>query len=110
MAMVGILTGAIIIYMAFFVGEISLKATDDGKVIEVFVTAGNVVNKGDKLLLIDIHEKKMVGGKIEEKISANIVRSTLNGKILSVQVEPGAVVKNGKDVLMVLIPAKWQLP
>jgi acetyl/propionyl-CoA carboxylase alpha subunit len=110
MVMVGCLTAAILFYMAFLVGEIALKAPDDGKVLEVFATADSTVRTGDKLLTMEARDRKMVGGKLEEKVVTRTVKSTLNGKVIAVKAKPGAAVKKGKDVLMVLAPEKGQLP
>ena len=110
MVMVGSLTAAILFYMAFLVGEINLKAPDDGKVLEIFATADSTVRTGDKLLTMEARDRKMVGGKLEEKVVTRTVKSTLNGTVISVKAKPGAAVKKGKDVLMVLAPEKGQLP
>lgn len=110
MVMVGIVTAAILFYMAFMVGEIKLKAPDDGKVMEVLVKPDTLVKKGDKLATMAAKDKKMVGGKLEEKPVTRTVTSTLNGKVLSVKAKPGDAVKKGKDTLMVLVPEKGQLP
>jgi multidrug efflux pump subunit AcrA (membrane-fusion protein) len=110
MAMVGVVTAAIMFYMAFLVGEIKLKAPDDGKVLEILVTSDATVKKGDKLATLAAKDKKMVGGKLEEKPITRTVTSSLDGKVLTVKAKAGDAVKKGKDVLMVLIPEKGQLP
>lgn len=110
MVMVGIVTAAILFYMAFLVGEIKLKAPDDGKVLEVLVAPNATVKKGDKLAVLAAKDKKMVGGKLEEKPVNRTVTSSLNGVVKSVKAKEGDAVKKGKDVLMVLVPEKGQLP
>lgn len=110
MVMVGLVTVAILFYMAFLVGEIKLKAADDGKVLEILVAPGAMVKKEDKLYTMEAKDKKMVGGKLEEKPVTRTVKSTLNGKVLSVKAKPGQGVKKGKDTVMVLEPEKGQLP
>jgi multidrug efflux pump subunit AcrA (membrane-fusion protein) len=110
MAMVGLVTVAILFYMAFLVGEIKLKAPDDGKVLEILVAADATVKKGDKLAVLAAKDKKMVGGKLEEKPVNRTVTSSLDGKVQTIKAKVGDSVKKGKDVLMVLIPEKGQLP
>jgi multidrug efflux pump subunit AcrA (membrane-fusion protein) len=110
MVMVGLVTVAILFYMAFLVGEIKLKAPDDGKVLEILVAADATVKKGDKLAVLAAKDKKMVGGKLEEKPVNRTVTSSLDGKVQAVKAKVGDSVKKGKDVLMVLIPEKGQLP
>ncbi|CAO0820356.1 hypothetical protein DFAR_1540007 [Desulfarculales bacterium] len=81
MIMAGIVTAAILFYMAFMVGEIKLKASDDGKVLEILVAPGAEVKKGDKLATLASSDKKMVCGKLEEKPVTLIVTSSLTGKV-----------------------------
>lgn len=110
MVMVGIVTAAILLYMSFLVGEIKLKAPDDGKVLEVLVAPDATIKKGDKLAVLAAKDKKMVGGKLEEKPINRTITSSLNGTVKSVKAKEGDAVKKGKDVLMVLVPEKGQLP
>jgi len=109
MVMVGIVTAAILLYMSFLVGEIELKAPEEGKVLEILVVSDAVVKKGDKLAVLAVKDKKMVGGKLEERPSNCTVTSSLNGVVKSIKVQEGDVV-NDKNVLMVLVPEKGQLP
>lgn len=110
MMMVGLVTAAILFYMAFLVGEIKLKAPDDGKVLEILVAPEATVKKGDKLATLAAKDKKMVGGKLAEKPVTRTITSSLDGKVQAVNAKPGDAVKKGKDTLMVLIPEKGQLP
>jgi biotin carboxyl carrier protein len=59
---------------------------------------------------MEVTEKKMVGGQLQEKVATKDIKSTLDGKVLAIKAKPGDAVKKGKDVLMVLEPEKGQLP
>ena len=100
MVFVAMVVVSILIYMAFIIPKVTLKAPSAGKVVAVAVQQGDEVKKGDLLFSLEIK------GKPEPKK----YKAITNGKILSVSAKPDDVVKKDKTVMLVLEHEKGTLP
>lgn len=106
----GVVIFCVLFYMAFLAGSLSFKAPSDGKVLKVAVSENAPIKKGDVLLTMEVKEKKVSHGQMEEKIVQKDIRSKMNGTVLNVSAVVGNSVKKDKDVLLVLKPEKGSLP
>lgn len=97
-------------YMAFIVPSVKIKAPQDGKLMEVFVTEGAAVKKGDKLYALEVVKKKWVNNVMEEKIAVENFTAKANGKVLKLGSKPGDAVKKGKQTIIELEHEKGTLP
>ena len=100
MFFVGLVVSSILIYMAFIIPSVTIKAPAAGKVVAVAVQAGDEVNKGDLLYSLEVK------GKPEPKK----YKAVTSGKILSVTAKPDDKVKKGKSEMLVLQHEKGTLP
>jgi multidrug resistance efflux pump len=91
---------SVLIYMAYIIPNIHMKAPADGKVVEVLAQPDAQVKKGDALFSIDVKGKKEV-----KKYKAKT-----DGKILSISAKPGDAVKKGKTDMLVFEHVKGSLP
>ena len=96
-------------YMAFIVPSVNFKAPSDGKILSIAVKPGQTIQKGEVLMSLEVKEKKMVEGKLEEKLSKKDIKSKVNGKILEVKAKEGDAKKKGEAV-MVIEHEKGTLP
>jgi biotin carboxyl carrier protein len=110
MVFVAILTMSTLIYMAYVVPDLKLKAPSDGKLVSVAVKQGDQVKKGDPLYTIEIKKKKYVNKAVQETVIQDEVKSKAEGKVLSVPGKPGGDVKKGKETIIVLEHVKGTLP
>jgi biotin carboxyl carrier protein len=101
---------SVLVYMAYIVPSITLKAPLDGKILAVSVQPDVQVKKGDLLYSLEFKEKKYVHDKLEEKMATKEVHAKTNGKILSVSAKSGDEVKKGKNAILVLEHEKGKLP
>lgn len=100
MFFVGLVVSSILIYMAFVIPSVTIKAGAAGKVVAVAVEPGAEVKKGDLLYSLEVK------GKPEPKK----YKAVTSGKILSVSAKPEDKVKKGKTEIMVLEHQKGTLP
>lgn len=100
MVFVAMVVASILIYMAFIIPNVTLKAPSAGKVVAVAVQQEDEVKKGDLLFSLEIK------GKPEPKK----YKAITNGKILSVSAKPEDVVKKDKTVMLVFEHEKGTLP
>lgn len=100
MFFVGLVVTSILIYMAFIIPSVTIKAPAAGKVVSVDVQPGAEVNKGDLLYSLELK------GKPEPKK----YKAVTSGKILSVTAKPEDKVKKGKSEMLVLEHQKGTLP
>uniref|UniRef100_B8DR65 Uncharacterized protein n=1 Tax=Nitratidesulfovibrio vulgaris (strain DSM 19637 / Miyazaki F) TaxID=883 RepID=B8DR65_NITV9 len=100
----------VLTYMAFIVPSVGIKASQDGKLVEIFVTEGADVKKGDKLYALEVVKKKWVNNVMEEKIAVESFTAKANGKVLKVSGKPGDALKKGKQTIVVLEHEKGTLP
>lgn len=110
MVFVSIAVVSVLVYMAFIVPSITLKAPLDGKILAVSVQPDVQVKKGDLLYSLEFKEKKYVNNKLEEKMVAKEIHAKTNGKILSVSAKPGDEVKKDKNPILELEHEKGVLP
>ena len=101
---------SVLVYMAYIVPTIVLKAPVDGKVIAVVAQKEAQVKKGDLLYSLATMEKKYVNEKLEEKLVTKEIHAKANGKVLSVGAKPGDEVKKDKNEILVLQHEKGTLP
>jgi acetyl/propionyl-CoA carboxylase alpha subunit len=106
----GLVICCVLFYMAFLAGDLSFKAPSDGKVLKIAVSENTPIKKGDILLTMQVKEKKVSHGQMEEKIVEKEIKSKMNGTVVNVSAAPGSSVKKDKDLLMVLKPEKGSLP
>jgi multidrug resistance efflux pump len=110
MVVTGLLVVVILSYMAFFTGPISFNAPSDGKIIGIAVSVNAPVKKGDVLLTMEVKEKKVANGKLEEKVVEKAIKSKMDGTVIKLAAAAGASVNKDKDLLMVLKPNRGSLP
>jgi multidrug efflux pump subunit AcrA (membrane-fusion protein) len=101
---------SVLVYMAYIVPSITLKAPMDGKVVAISVQPEAQVKKGDLLYSMEIKQKKYVHDTLEEKIVTKDFHAKTSGKILSISAKPGDVVKKDKNEILVLEHEKGVLP
>jgi len=106
----GLIVVFVLTYMAYIVPSVKIKPTQDGKLVELFVTEGVDVKKGDKLYSLELVKKKWVNNQMEEKVAVEAFTAKANGKVLKVSGKPGDKVKKGKETLVVLEHEKGTLP
>lgn len=106
----GLIVVVVLTYMAFIVPSVSIKPTQDGKLVELFVSEGTMVKKGDKLYSLEVVKKKWANNQMEEKVTVENFTAKTNGKVLKVAGKPGEKVKKGKETLVVLDHEKGTLP
>jgi len=106
----GLIVVFVLTYMAYIVPSVNIKPTQDGKLVELFVTEGATVKSGDKLYSLEVVKKKWVNNQMEEKIAVENFTAKANGKVLKVSGKPGDKVKKGKETLVVLDHEKGTLP
>ena len=100
MFFVTIVVASLLIYMAFVIPSVTIKAPASGKVVAVAVEPGAEVKKGDLLYSLEIK------GKPEPKK----YKAVTNGKILSVSAKPEDKVKKDKNDILVFEHQKGTLP
>lgn len=100
----------VLVYMAFIVPSVGIKPQQDGKLVEIFVDAGAVVKKGDKLYSLEVVKKKWVNNVMEEKTAIEEFTSKTNGTVLKVTGAIGDAVKKGKMTIIELEHQKGTLP
>ena len=100
----------VLTYMAFIVPTVSIKAPQDGKLVEIFVSEGIDVKKGDPLYSLEVIKKKWVNNIMEEKIVIEEFTAKTNGKVLKVSGQPGDAMKKGKQTIVELEHQKGTLP
>jgi hypothetical protein len=110
MGMVGLLVAIVLVYMAFIVPSIDVKAPQDGKLTAVAVAENAVVKKGDALYTLEFKEKKYVQGALQEKVVAKEIKSKADGTVLKVAAKAGDEVKKDKQTILVLDHVKGTLP
>lgn len=106
----GLIVVVVLIYMAFIVPSVNIKPTLDGKLVELFVSEGAMVKKGDKLYSLEVVKKKWANNQMEEKVAVETFTAKTNGKVLKVSGNPGDKVTKGKETLVVLNHEKGALP
>ncbi len=106
----GLIVVFVLTYMAYIVPSVKIKPTQDGKLVELFVTEGVDIKKGDKLYSLELVKKKWINNQMEEKVAVEAFTAKANGKVLKVAGKPGDKVKKGKETLVVLEHEKGTLP
>lgn len=106
----GLVVLVVLTYMAWIIPSVGIKAPQDGKLMEIFVTEGADVAKGDKLYSLEVVKKKWVNNEMQEKIAVEDITAKTSGKVLKVSAKPGDALKKGKQVVLVLDHKKGTLP
>jgi biotin carboxyl carrier protein len=101
---------SVLVYMAFIIPTIVLKAPLDGKIIAVTAQKEAQIKKGDLLYTLAVMEKKYINEKLEEKLVTKEIHAKANGKVLSISAKPGDDVKKDKNEILVLQHEKGTLP
>ncbi len=110
MFFVTLAVASVLVYMAYIVPTIVIKAPMDGKVVAVVAQQDAQIKKGDLLYTLAIKEKKYVNEKLEENMATKEIHAKANGKILSISAKPGDEVKKDKNQILVLQHEKGTLP
>jgi len=110
MVFVTMVVVSVLLYMAYIVPTISLKAPSDGLILSVAVQPDTKVQRDDLLYTIEVKEKKYVSGALEEKSVVKEIKAKTNGTVLSVGVKAGDEVKKDKQSILVLDHEKGTLP
>ena len=106
----GLVVVVVLTYMAFIVPSVSIKPPQDGKLVEIFVTEGSEVAKGDKLYSLEVVKKKWVNNEMQEKSVIEEFTAKTSGKVLKVAGNPGDALKKGKQTVVVMDHQKGTLP
>ena len=106
----GLVVVVVLTYMAFIVPSVSIKPPQDGKLVEIFVTEGSEVAKGDKLYSLEVVKKKWVKNEMQEKSVIEEFTAKTSGKVLKVAGNPGDALKKGKQTVVVMDHQKGTLP
>lgn len=101
---------SVLVYMAYIVPSITLKAPMDGKIAAVSVQPEAQVKKGDLLYSLETKEKKYVNETLEEKVVTKEIHAKTGGKILSIIAKAGDEVKKDKNDILVFEHVKGTLP
>ena len=110
MVFVSLVVAFVLVYMAYVVPTITIKPSQDGKLVAVAVQADQEIKKGDVMYTFEYIDKKFVNGQLEEKIATKEVKASTNGKVLSVSVKEGDALKKGKTAILVMDHEKGTLP
>ena len=106
----GLVVVAVLFYMAFLTGPIALNAPSDGKILSIAVSENAPVKKGDLLMTMEVKEKKVSHGQLEEKVVQKEIKSKMNGTVVRISAEAGKSVAKDKDLIMVVKAEKGTLP
>ena len=106
----GLVVLVVLTYMAWIIPSVAIKAPQDGKLVDIFVTEGADVAKGDKLYSLEVVKKKWVNNEMQEKIAVEDITAKTSGKVLKVSATPGDALKKGKQAVLVLDHKKGTLP
>ena len=110
MVFVSLVVIFILVYMAYVVPTVTIKPSQDGKLVSIAVQADQEVKKGDLLYTFEYKDKKFVNGQLEEKLAIKEVKASTNGKVLSIGVKEGDALKKGKNAILVMDHEKGTLP
>jgi len=91
----------VMVYMAFFLDKVSIKAPVDGKLLELQVAVGDTIKEGQPLYVYEFKKKKFVKGEIQETAAKETFKSKTPGKVLELKIKPGDSMKKGKPILVV---------
>lgn len=106
----GLIVAIVLVYMAFVAPSVKLKAQQDGKLMEVYVTEGASVKKGDKLYSLEVVKKKWSNNVMEEKKVVQEFTSKANGTVLKVAGVIGEKMKKDKGLIVLLAHERGTLP
>ncbi len=110
MVFVSLVVAFVLVYMAYVVPTITIKPSQDGKLVAVAVQPDQEIKKGDVMYTFEYTDKKFVNGQLEEKLATKEVKASTNGKVLSVSVKEGDALKKGKTAILVMDHEKGTLP
>jgi biotin carboxyl carrier protein len=96
-----LVAAGVMIYMAFFLGQVTINAPADGKLVDVKVAVGDTIKEGQPLYSYETVKKKFVEGKLEESKSTETFKSKTPGKVLELKKKPGDAFKKGNGLLVV---------
>lgn len=110
MVFVSLVVAFVLVYMAYMVPSVTIKASQDGKLVALNIQPEQLVKKGDLLYSFEYKDKKFVDGQLQEKLAIKEVKASTNGKVLSIPVKEGDALKKGKSAILVLDHEKGTLP
>ncbi|WP_243366797.1 biotin/lipoyl-binding protein [Fundidesulfovibrio soli] len=96
-----LVAASVMIYMAFFLDKVTIKAPADGKLVEMKVAMGDTIKEGQPLYTYETVKKKFVEGKLEESKATETFKSKTPGKVLELKKKPGDAFKKGNGLLVV---------
>ena len=110
MVFVSLVVAFILVYMAYVVPTITIKPSQDGKLLALKVQPDQMLKKGEVMYTLEYKDKKFVGGQLQEKLATKDVLASTNGKVLSVGVKEGDELKKGKTAILIIDHEKGTLP
>lgn len=96
-----LVAACVMVYMAFFLDKVTIKAPVDGKLVEMKVAIGDSIKEGQPLYSYETVKKKFVEGKVEETKATETFKSKTPGKVLELKKKPGDAFKKGNGLLVV---------
>lgn len=96
-----LVAAGVMIYMAFFLDKVTIKAPSDGTLLEMKVAMGDTITQGQPLYSYETVKKKYVEGKLEETKATETFKSKTPGKVLELKKKPGEAFKKGNGLLVV---------
>ena len=97
----GLVVVFVLVYMAFFLGKVTIKAPVDGKLMEMKVATGDTIKEGQPLYVYEMKKKKYTHGEMQETVVQETFKSKTPGKVLEFKIKPGEAMKKGAPLLVV---------
>lgn len=91
----------VLVYMAFFIDTVTIKAPVEGKLVEMKVAAGDTIKEGQPLYVYEYKKKKFVQGEIQETVAQETFKSKTPGKVIDIKKKAGDAFKRGNGLLVV---------
>lgn len=100
-AFAGLAVVFVLVYMAFFLGKVSIKAPVEGKLLEMKVAIGDTIKEGQPLYVYEYKKKKYVQGAVQESVAQETFKSKTPGKVMEFKKKAGDAMKKGDTLLVV---------
>lgn len=97
----GLVVVCVLVYMAFFLNKVTIKAPVDGKLLEMKVAVGDTIKEGQPLYVYEFKKKKYVQGAVQESVAQETFKSKTPGKVMEFKKITGDAMKKGDALLIV---------
>ncbi len=97
----GLVVVFVLLYMAFFLGKVSIKAPVEGKLLEMKVAVGDSIKEGQPLYVYEYKKKKYTQGAVQESVAQETFKSKTPGKVMEFKKKAGDAMKKGDTLLLV---------